>query len=250
MPIFFHNDIRMAAEKSVESSLATHPGPDASAACRFLAYFIVKAIKRPDNDETTPKAFLEQTIQDFVGDFDMKSDTGMEKLERLLASDPPQPPAPENEEAGGDAEKPQEPAKKKWALFGSSSSPEPTSTSLYPHWHWKREEELPLHEAMINRRRSKAWRFPVSRGYFGAYSLDGLAMALWGFYNAKCFDHACALVFNLLGDADSTGSVVGQMAGAFFGLQAIREQGTDSTSCVVGVCFVLFVHVFLVRSVV
>ena len=52
--------------------------------------------------------------------------------------------------------------------------------------------------------------YPVIAGYFGAYSLDGLAMALHCVYNTTSFDDALVKCVNFNGDADSTGSMVGQ----------------------------------------
>ena len=45
--------------------------------------------------------------------------------------------------------------------------------------------------------------------------------ALWAFYKSKTFDEGCLLAVNLGDDADTTGAVYGQFAGAFYGLEAI-----------------------------
>ena len=51
--------------------------------------------------------------------------------------------------------------------------------------------------------------------------MDGMAMALHVVYNTKHFDEAIIKVVNLRGDSDSVGSVVGQIAGAYYGLSQI-----------------------------
>ena len=51
--------------------------------------------------------------------------------------------------------------------------------------------------------------------------MDGLAMALWSVYHTSSFGGAIERCVNLLGDADSTASVAGQTAGAFYGYRAI-----------------------------
>lgn len=51
--------------------------------------------------------------------------------------------------------------------------------------------------------------------------MDGLAMALWALWNSNSFAHALLNAVNLLGDADTVGAIVGQMAGALYGFKRI-----------------------------
>ena len=77
-----------------------------------------------------------------------------------------------------------------------------------------------LQETMASR--GKTYNgYPVDADYFGSYSMDSLAMALHSVYHTKSFTAAVARCVNFLGDADSTGAVCGQIAGAFYGLGAI-----------------------------
>ncbi len=48
-------------------------------------------------------------------------------------------------------------------------------------------------------------------------------MALWGFYHSRSYSECIRAVVNLLGDADSTGAVAGQIAGAFYGFSSIAS---------------------------
>merc|ERR1719345_266615 len=89
-------------------------------------------------------------------------------------------------------------------------------------WAW-REESLDI-AATLNARGSSYNGYPVSAGYFGSYALDGLAMAMWAVYHTKSFDEAIEKSINLLGDADSHGSVAGQIAGALYGHSTIHPQ--------------------------
>ena len=73
--------------------------------------------------------------------------------------------------------------------------------------------------------------YPVLPGYWGSYCLDGLAMALWGLYHSNSFEEAIIRVVNFLGDADSTGAVVGQMAGALYGYRGIKAGPPDRKVC-------------------
>merc|ERR1719330_2274717 len=87
-------------------------------------------------------------------------------------------------------------------------------------WNW-RSERIDI-EGTLQARGSSYNGYPVSAGYFGSYSLDGLALALWAVYNTRSFDEAVARCVNLLGDADSHGSIAGQLAGAIYGYRAIN----------------------------
>lgn len=55
------------------------------------------------------------------------------------------------------------------------------------------------------------------------YVVKSLEAALWAFYNSESFKEGCLLAVNLGDDADTTGAVYGQIAGAFYGYQAIPE---------------------------
>ena len=49
------------------------------------------------------------------------------------------------------------------------------------------------------------------------YVVKSLEAALWAFYNSDSFAEGCLLAVNLGDDADTTGAVYGQWAGAFYG---------------------------------
>lgn len=88
-------------------------------------------------------------------------------------------------------------------------------------WNWK-DSNIDINTAMMNR--GKIYNgYPNARGYFGSYSVDGLAIALNSLYTTDSFDSAIERCVNYLGDADSTGSMAGQMAGAFYGLDSINK---------------------------
>jgi len=93
-------------------------------------------------------------------------------------------------------------------------------------WNW-RKSVLPITATIQNRwgesKKEKYNTYDVSRPYFGSYSMDGLAMALHACYHSKDFLDAISRAVNLLGDADSTGSIAGQIAGAFYGYQGIQN---------------------------
>merc|ERR1719401_1788057 len=86
-------------------------------------------------------------------------------------------------------------------------------------WNWK-ADILDI-SGTLEARGKEYNGYPVSAGYFGSFCMDGLAMALWAVYHSTSFDDAVARCVNLLGDADSHGSIAGQLAGAIYGYAAI-----------------------------
>lgn len=60
--------------------------------------------------------------------------------------------------------------------------------------------------------------------YGSGYVIKTLEAALWAFYNTDNFEKGALKVVNLGDDADSTGAVYGQIAGAFYGYTAIPER--------------------------
>lgn len=55
------------------------------------------------------------------------------------------------------------------------------------------------------------------------YVVKSLEAALWAFYRGDSFREGCLLAVNLGDDADTTGAIYGQLAGAFYGEQGIPE---------------------------
>jgi len=60
---------------------------------------------------------------------------------------------------------------------------------------------------------------PQIRG--SGYVVESLEAALWAFYNADNFADGACMAVNLGDDADTTGAVYGQIAGAFYGASGI-----------------------------
>merc|ERR1711971_690910 len=69
--------------------------------------------------------------------------------------------------------------------------------------------------------------YDVSAQYFGSYCMDGLAMALWSLNRSSSFVESIVTVANLLGDADTTSAIVGQIAGAFYGYRSIAAAAVE-----------------------
>jgi len=168
------------------SSYTTHPGIIAAEACSLLAHLIVAALRLPRGQPTSAREFLEKTTTEYlnISGLAQKSGWGYDEMKWLVTSSP--------------------------------------VNMTERCWNWKSEG---LDIAGTLKARGKRYNgYPVSAGYFGSYSLDGLAMALWAIYHTSSFDEAVTRSVNLLGDADSHGSITGQLAGAIYGYDAINPQ--------------------------
>jgi ADP-ribosyl-[dinitrogen reductase] hydrolase len=64
---------------------------------------------------------------------------------------------------------------------------------------------------------------PPSSGFV----VHTLNAALWAFYQTDCFEDGLLEAVNLGDDADTTGAVFGQLAGAFYGFEAIPTRWKD-----------------------
>ena len=60
--------------------------------------------------------------------------------------------------------------------------------------------------------------------YGSGYVVKTLEAALWAFYNTTDFESGALKVVNLGDDADTTGAVYGQIAGAYYGLNGMPEK--------------------------
>jgi ADP-ribosylglycohydrolase len=65
-------------------------------------------------------------------------------------------------------------------------------------------------------------RPPVIRG--DGYVTRSLEAALWAFAQSTCYEDGALLAVNLGEDADTTGAVYGQLAGAYYGVDSIPER--------------------------
>jgi ADP-ribosylglycohydrolase len=64
------------------------------------------------------------------------------------------------------------------------------------------------------------------------YVVKSLEAALWAFYKSKSFEGGCLLAVNLGGDdADTTGAVYGQLAGALYGFEGIPATWRITIAC-------------------
>ena len=81
---------------------------------------------------------------------------------------------------------------------------------FYENWNWKKQ----VFEYNEERK-------GFSPTYAGSYAMDNMAMSLHILYYTTSFKQAINVATHLCGDSDSVASVVGQIAGAFYGVDKI-----------------------------
>lgn len=185
IPVYLHcAPLEEMHDIARKCSYTTHPGIIAAEACAFLAHLIRRALEL--TAPMCPREFLEKYTQDYyeVAGLGQKSGWGWDQMKWLVTSSPVS-------------------AKERC-------------------WNWK-ADTLDL-AGTIGARGYSYNGYPVSEGYFGSYCMDGLAMALWSVYHTSSFDEAVTRSVNLLGDADSHGSITGQLAGALYGYSTINPK--------------------------
>lgn len=202
IPLFYSSpyasDVLLEAAR--KSSLTTHPGDHASEACAFMGFLIASAVRdrrphAPYAGGLSMRAWLDESVTKYLKTELPKrgGGGGVHAVKRLLESNEP-------------------------------------NSSLERNWNW-RSSSLDILSTLKRRQSSPSGTYnghPVSRGYFGAYSIDGLAVAMHSCYHTTSFSAAVERCVNFLGDADSTGAMVGQIAGAFYGIQSIDVRLVES----------------------
>jgi ADP-ribosylglycohydrolase len=103
------------------------------------------------------------------------------------------------------------------------SKEELLSSFFYPglerdHWH---RQPLPPEIAEIARGSFKLKEPPEIKG--SGFVVRSLEAALWAFYRSESFREGALLAVNLGDDADTTGAIYGQLAGAYYNVDAIPQ---------------------------
>jgi ADP-ribosyl-[dinitrogen reductase] hydrolase len=106
------------------------------------------------------------------------------------------------------------------AVHGASKE-ELLSPSYSPVPNYWQQHPLVSEIAEIAAGSFKQRQPPEIRGT--GYVVASLEAALWAFYHSTSFQQGCLLAVNLGDDADTTGAVYGQLAGAFYGEPALPQ---------------------------
>jgi len=80
------------------------------------------------------------------------------------------------------------------------------------NWKWK-----------LNDYKYSPLRSQMQPGYVGSYVMDCLSMALHCVWTTTSFETAVLKCVNMGGDADTVGSVCGQIAGAIYGIETVPQ---------------------------
>ncbi|MGF7046030.1 ADP-ribosylglycohydrolase [Paenibacillus sp. DS2015] len=101
-------------------------------------------------------------------------------------------------------------------LHGSTKD-EMLSPNVYSQW--RTNQVLSKHVMDILAGSYKQKEPPMIQGT--GYVIQSLEAALWAFFQSSSFEEGALLAVNLGNDADTTGAVYGQIAGAFYGYSGI-----------------------------
>ena len=192
VPIRFHRNLHKAMQIAEAQSYASHPGSDAADCCAVMTYMIANAIQRPAADSRTMGEFM------------------CDQTHKFLKEHSPLPSFTDNTETNN--------------LASLLSSNPPTDSEAV--WAWR--EPHPLVKETLLARGESYNGHDVTSVYFGSYCMDGLAMAMWALHGSKNFADCMIRIVNLLGDADTTGAIAGQIAGAFYGYKAFDSDPISS----------------------
>lgn len=87
---------------------------------------------------------------------------------------------------------------------------------------WLNEDSLTPH--MLNIKYGSYWIKEPPDIQGSGYVVESLEAALWAFHKSSSFAEGALLAVNLGNDADTTGAVYGQIAGAYYGLDGIPAE--------------------------
>jgi ADP-ribosylglycohydrolase len=107
-----------------------------------------------------------------------------------------------------------------WGLIHGATKDEVLSPRYHPaggNWDDLHPLILEISDGSFKQRNP-----PEIRG--SGYVVQSLEAALWAFYHAENFKHGALLAVNLGEDADTTGAIYGQLAGAFHGRSGIPSE--------------------------
>ena len=186
IPICFYKDEKKAIDSAKKQSLITHKGYEAAGCCQLLTYIIVKILNLKEKSKSlNPKT----EIKKITLTFNKKQENIRYILNNL-------------KEFSCDYNS---------VNYLANSLQEGNDKKR--DWNWKKKDFKYSEE-----------RAKKSPSTIGSYCMDGLAMALHVLYTTDNFKDAILKVVNLCGDSGAVGSIVGQIAGAYYGLDSIPKE--------------------------
>lgn len=257
VPIRFCHSMEWCLEVAVLQSHATHPGSLAAFCSHLLAFLTARAIRRPSCEKDDIRSFLDNQIAEYQRVYlprMLGEDTTPQNQNAVGRGDPfgggsAAGPGQNGGAAASSSAGASGGAGPAVTSSADSSSPDRAEIAAREHvarrtfralvegrghqnraelnWNWRDGERLVI-EASLEARGFSYNGHPVSAEYFGSFAPDGLAVALHSLYYTNSFSEAVRKCVNHLGDADSTGAVCGQLAGAFYGLENIPKGMRES----------------------
>jgi ADP-ribosyl-[dinitrogen reductase] hydrolase len=190
----FWRDRSRAMDAAALSSLTTHQGIEAALCCRLLAFVTCAMIQAADvpvaqRSQAAFRALFEQTLAAF------------------LLEPPPACEDPESLDPGSRVPKR---VVHDAAVAGVRAIASSQSQGVDRNWNWK-DKSFTYSPSRTNQQ----------RGYVGSYCMDAMSMAFYRCYHSDDYLDAVLRAAGMGGDADSVGSIVGQILGAYYGHTAI-----------------------------
>ena len=208
IPLCYFRNEKKALEFAEKQSLITHQGEEAAGCCQLMTFIIIKILnlkieKDLNNQKELDKKNNSINNPNFTDISDRKEITP-EQIKNGYISDKKEiKTLKEILDDLGDFN-----CKYNSVNYLAKSLQEGNDKNR--NWNWK-DQNFKYSE-------ERAKKEPR---YIGSYCMDGLAMALHVLYTTNNFIDAILKAVNLCGDADSVGSVVGQIAGAYYQADSI-----------------------------
>lgn len=209
--IFYRDaEIEKAMEEARNSSLVTHQGEEGAECCRLLAFCCITAMNQQVEGDSVD---LIRKKKRFLGELIERGFTSSVPSVMYLAASRAEPLSGKLIDSSSVLAS---------SIVSSTKEDEKRaegrdeSERINPDrdWNWKQTDY-----------RYSTTRAALQGGsYTGAYAMDAMAMALHCVWHTNSFEEAMIKAINLCGDADSLGAVVGQLAGALYGMSAIPAE--------------------------
>ena len=188
IPLCFFRNENEALTQAKNQSLITHQGDEAAGCCQLLTYIIVKILNLKIG-----KKMINEYCEIKTNFTDIDENNNKITLKDILNN--------------------LSKFKCDYESVNILANSKQEKNDKDRNWNWK-DTNFKYSEKRVQ----------SNPGYIGSYCMDGLSMALHVLYTTDSFQNAIIKAVNLCGDADSVGSVVGQIAGAFYELDAIPKE--------------------------
>jgi ADP-ribosylglycohydrolase len=183
IPICYYLYEKSALELAKYQSLITHQGEEAAGCCQLLTFIIIKILNTK----------IERCYPAVIDDIDKDNIDNNEKSLRNILDNL------EEFQCNCDSVK-----------YLANSQIEQNEKKR--NWNWK-DKDFKYDEERAQKQST----------YIGSYCMDALAMALHVLYHTDNFKDAILKTVNLCGDADSVGSIVGQIGGAYYEMDSFPQ---------------------------